>query len=132
MRRPLSGLPVRDRRVPLPADSPRGGIMTQASVLKVTANGTTTSPVLRGAWIMDRIIGEPPPPPPPNVPAVERRVVPRIARRASLLPFAPARDHLLPLVAKDGERQQFAQRCENRRFDQDDETAVRAQMGKGS
>src|SRR5262249_14894391 len=42
------------RRVPLPADSPRGGFMTQASVLKVTANGTTTSPVLRGKWIMER------------------------------------------------------------------------------
>jgi hypothetical protein len=59
------------RRVPLPADSPRGGLMTQASVLKVTANGTTTSPVLRGAWIMERILGQTPPPPPPSVPAVE-------------------------------------------------------------
>lgn len=59
------------RRVSLPADSPRGGLMTQASVLKVTANGTTTSPVLRGAWIMERILGKAPPPPPPNVPAVE-------------------------------------------------------------
>jgi hypothetical protein len=45
--------------------------MTQAAVLKVTANGTTTSPVLRGAWIMERILGQKPPPPPPNVPAVE-------------------------------------------------------------
>jgi hypothetical protein len=45
--------------------------MTQASVLKVTANGTTTSPVLRGVWIMERIIGKPPPPPPPSVPAIE-------------------------------------------------------------
>ena len=45
--------------------------MTQASVLKVTANGTTTSPVLRGAWIMERILGQKPPPPPPSVPAVE-------------------------------------------------------------
>ncbi|HEY0076927.1 MAG TPA: DUF1592 domain-containing protein [Abditibacteriaceae bacterium] len=59
------------RRVQLPADSPRGGLMTQASILKVTANGTTTSPVLRGAWIMERILGEPPPPPPPSIPAVE-------------------------------------------------------------
>jgi hypothetical protein len=55
----------------LPKDTPRGGLMTQASVLKVTANGTTTSPVLRGAWIMERILGEKPPPPPPSVPAVE-------------------------------------------------------------
>lgn len=59
------------RRVPLPADSVRGGLMTQAGVLKVTANGSTTSPVLRGAWIMERILGKAPPPPPPNVPAVE-------------------------------------------------------------
>lgn len=59
------------RRVELPKNSPRGGIMTQASVLKVSANGTTTSPVLRGAWIMERIVGKQPPPPPPSVPAVE-------------------------------------------------------------
>ena len=59
------------RRVALPKNSPRGGLMTQASVLKVTANGTTTSPVLRGAWIMERILGKQPPPPPPSVPAVE-------------------------------------------------------------
>jgi hypothetical protein len=69
------GLPrvegVRLRKVALPADSVRGGLMTQASVLKVTANGTTTSPVVRGAWIMERILGLPPPPPPPSVPAVE-------------------------------------------------------------
>jgi hypothetical protein len=59
------------RRVRLPELGPRGGLMTQAAVLKVTANGTTTSPVLRGAWIMERILGQPPPPPPPGVPAVE-------------------------------------------------------------
>jgi hypothetical protein len=58
------------RKVELPADSPRGGFMTQASVLKVTANGTTTSPVLRGKWIMERILGYEIPPPPP-VAAVE-------------------------------------------------------------
>ncbi len=58
------------RRVTLPADSPRGGFLTQASVLKVTANGTTTSPVLRGVWIVERILGIHIPPPPP-VPAVE-------------------------------------------------------------
>lgn len=53
------------RRVQLPQGSPRGGIMTHASVLKVTANGTVTSPVLRGAWILRRLIGRPPSPPPP-------------------------------------------------------------------
>jgi hypothetical protein len=59
------------RKVTLPADSPRGGLMTQASVLKVTANGTTTSPVLRGHWITERILGLETPPPPPTVKAVE-------------------------------------------------------------
>ncbi len=59
------------RPVELPADSLRGGLLTQASVLKITANGTTTSPVIRGAWVMERILGQPPPPPPPSVPAVE-------------------------------------------------------------
>ena len=59
------------RKVVLPKDSVRGGLLTQASVLKVTANGTTTSPVVRGAWITERILGQPVPPPPPAVPAVE-------------------------------------------------------------
>ncbi len=45
--------------------------MTQASVLKVTANGTTTSPVLRGNWILERLLGQVVPPPPPGTPAVE-------------------------------------------------------------
>jgi len=66
---PVAGVAL--RRTPLPADSVRGGLMTQAAVLKVTANGTTTSPVLRGAWIMERILGRKPPPPPPSVPAIE-------------------------------------------------------------
>lgn len=66
---PVQGVAL--RKVALPKDSPRGGLMTQASVLKVTANGTTTSPVLRGAWIMERLLGQPPPPPPASVPAVE-------------------------------------------------------------
>jgi hypothetical protein len=59
------------RRVSLPAKSVRGGLMTQASILKVTANGTTTSPVLRGKWIMERIVGFEIPLPPASVPAVE-------------------------------------------------------------
>lgn len=58
------------RKHTLPKESVRGGLMTQASVLKVTANGTTTSPVLRGNWITERILGRETPPPPP-VPAVE-------------------------------------------------------------
>jgi len=59
------------RRVPVPPGSPRGGIITQASVLKVTANGTTTSPVVRGAWLADRILGQPIPPPPPGIPTID-------------------------------------------------------------
>jgi mono/diheme cytochrome c family protein len=59
------------RRVALPPDSERGGLMTMASVLKVTANGTTTSPVLRGHWITERILGIEIRPPPPTVKAVE-------------------------------------------------------------
>ena len=59
------------RRVPLPSDSPRGAFLTQAAVLKVTANGTTTSPVTRGAWINERILGNPIPPPPASVPALD-------------------------------------------------------------
>jgi mono/diheme cytochrome c family protein len=59
------------RKVPLPPGSHRGGVLTMASVLKVTANGTTTSPVLRGAWVLDRILGTPPARPPADVPAIE-------------------------------------------------------------
>ncbi|MEX0819787.1 MAG: DUF1592 domain-containing protein, partial [Pirellulaceae bacterium] len=59
------------RKVMLPADSHRGGMLTMASVLKVTANGTTTSPVMRGAWVLDRILGTPPSPPPDEVPGLE-------------------------------------------------------------
>ena len=58
------------RKVTLPKDSVRGGVMTQASVLKVTANGTTTSPVLRGVWVMERVLGFRTAPP-PGVPAIE-------------------------------------------------------------
>ena len=59
------------RRIRVPKGSPLGGLLTQGAILKVTSSGTSTSPVLRGAWIMDRILGEPPTPPPPGVPAVE-------------------------------------------------------------
>jgi len=59
------------RVVKLPESSIRGGILTHASVLKVTANGTSTSPILRGVWVLDNLLGRPAPPPPPGVPAVE-------------------------------------------------------------
>ncbi|TWU49843.1 DUF1592 domain-containing protein [Rubripirellula reticaptiva] len=59
------------RSVRLVDDSVRGGVLTQASVLKVSANGTNTSPVVRGVWVMERILGVHPPPPPPGIPGVE-------------------------------------------------------------
>ncbi len=59
------------RKVTLPPGTHRGGVLTQASVLKVTANGTTTSPVTRGVWVMERILGTPPPKPPADVPSIE-------------------------------------------------------------
>ncbi|MCF6312991.1 MAG: DUF1588 domain-containing protein [Verrucomicrobiales bacterium] len=59
------------RKVPRPPGSVRGGVLTQAAVLKVTANGTNTSPVLRGVWVLDHLLGQPSPPPPKGVPAVE-------------------------------------------------------------
>jgi hypothetical protein len=59
------------RKEPLPAGCRRGGVLTQASILKVTADGTRTSPVLRGKWVLERILGRPPAPPPPDIPAIE-------------------------------------------------------------
>lgn len=59
------------RRVTLPPDSPRGGILTQGSVLVVTSNPDRTSPVKRGIFILSNILGTPTPPPPANVPALE-------------------------------------------------------------
>jgi hypothetical protein len=59
------------RLVTLPPDSPRGGVLTQGTILAVTSNPTRTSPVKRGLFILDNFIGTPPPPPPPNIPALE-------------------------------------------------------------
>ena len=56
------------RRIALPPDDPRGGLLGQGSILAVTAYATRTSPVVRGKWILENILGTPPPPPPPNVP----------------------------------------------------------------
>jgi hypothetical protein len=59
------------QKVTLPPGSHRGGLLGQAAILKVTANGTNTSPVLRGKWILDRLEGRPPAPPPKSVAAIE-------------------------------------------------------------
>lgn len=63
----------RFRRVDLPADSPRGGLLGQGSVLTLTSHPNRTSPVLRGKWLLESILGSPPPPPPENVPALPDR-----------------------------------------------------------
>jgi mono/diheme cytochrome c family protein len=62
------------RRVELDGEQ-RSGILTHASVLTVTSYPTRTSPVLRGLWVMENVLGTPPPPPPPNVPALEERKI---------------------------------------------------------
>ncbi|MDB5329944.1 MAG: hypothetical protein JWP03_1095 [Phycisphaerales bacterium] len=59
------------RKVPLPPNSHRGGIMTQASILKITANGTLSSPVTRGAWVVKRLIGRQLQPPPADAGSIE-------------------------------------------------------------
>ena len=59
------------RRVDLSGDPRRGGVLTQASILTITSNPTRTSPVKRGKYILDQILGAPIPPPPPDVPELE-------------------------------------------------------------
>ena len=59
------------QRIELPPDSLRGGLITQASILKITANGTSTSPVPRGNFILEHLLGTPMPPPPAGVPGLE-------------------------------------------------------------
>lgn len=59
------------RRVELLPRHHRGGVLTQGAVLKVTANGTTTSPVVRGVWVAERLLGQHIPPPPEGIPAIE-------------------------------------------------------------
>jgi mono/diheme cytochrome c family protein len=61
------------RRVPLPADSPRRGLLGHGSILTVTSPAIRTSPVIRGKWILNTILGAPPPDPPPDVPALTER-----------------------------------------------------------
>jgi hypothetical protein len=65
----------RFRRVELGANRQRGGLLRQGSILTVTSYATRTSPVLRGKWILENMLGSPPPPPPANVPALKEATV---------------------------------------------------------
>jgi mono/diheme cytochrome c family protein len=67
----------RFRRVSLPADSPRRGLLGKGSILMATSYPNRTSPVIRGKWILENIFGSPPPPPPPNVPELKDERDPR-------------------------------------------------------
>lgn len=77
------------RRVTLPEGSPRGGVLTMGAVLTVTSHATRTSPVKRGLFVLDELLGAPPPPPPPNIPRLEQS-----AAKASLPDDAPLREKL--------------------------------------
>src|SRR5262249_37084234 len=59
------------RRVTFPQGSVRGGLLGQGSILTVTSHPDRTSPVVRGKWILENLLGTPPPPPPPNVPELK-------------------------------------------------------------
>ena len=59
------------RRVTFPADSPRGGLLGQGSILTLTSYATRTSPVVRGKWVLENLLAAAPPPPPPNIPALK-------------------------------------------------------------
>jgi hypothetical protein len=61
----------RFRRVSLEGHAERGGLLGQGSILTVTSYANRTSPVLRGKWVLENILGTPPPPPPPNVPTLK-------------------------------------------------------------
>lgn len=91
------------RKVKLPVDCHRGGVLTQAAILKITANGTTTSPVIRGNWVLKNIIGKPVSPPPPNIPAVEpdirgtKTIREQISKHRELESCAGCHDRMDPL-----------------------------------
>lgn len=91
------------RRVALKPEDHRGGVLTQAAILKITANGTNTSPVIRGNWVLKNIIGRPVKPPPPNVPAIEpdirgaKTIREQIAKHRELESCAVCHDRMDPL-----------------------------------
>ena len=65
----------RFRRVALADNSQRGGLLRQGSILTVTSYATRTSPVIRGKWVLENLLGTPPPPPPANVPALKDNTI---------------------------------------------------------
>jgi cytochrome c553 len=87
---------------PVPEGSHRGGVLTHASVLKVTANGTATSPVIRGAWVARRLLGEPLPPPPADIPTFEpdtrgaTTIREQLAKHRSIATCAACHDRMDP------------------------------------
>lgn len=90
------------RKVKLPPESVRGGVLTQGSVLKVTANGTNTSPVLRGNWVLENILCRPTSPPPDGVGSVEpdirgaKTLREQLARHRSVSSCAMCHDRIDP------------------------------------
>jgi hypothetical protein len=73
------------RAVRLPADSPRGGLLGTACVLAMGSNGSSTSPVERGAWVLRKLLNDPPPPAPPNVPQLSRLDGKKLTARERML-----------------------------------------------
>jgi hypothetical protein len=72
------------RRVPVSDDSQRGGLLRQGSILTVTSYATRTSPVIRGHWVLQNLVGNPPPPPPPDVPALDGVISDKLSIRERL------------------------------------------------
>jgi hypothetical protein len=91
------------QKVPLEPGAHRGGLLGQAAILKVTANGTNTSPIIRGNWVLKNIVGKPVNPPPPNVPAIEpdirgaKSIREQISKHRELASCAGCHDRMDPL-----------------------------------
>jgi hypothetical protein len=72
------------RRVELPKDSVRGGLLGQGAILTMTGDGERTSPIKRGTFVLRKLIDQPPPPPPPNVPQLEQKAGMELSVREQL------------------------------------------------